>query len=57
MATVSVVYWQPVRRAYGSNRSAWSKGRQPPGAVLHHHMNRVNSRYVWHHHKKIIWYY
>jgi len=22
------------RRAYGSSRSAWSKGRQPPGAVL-----------------------
>ena len=23
------------RRAYGSSRSAWSKGRRPPGAVLH----------------------
>jgi len=33
------------RRAYGSSPSAWSKGRQPSGAVLHcHHVNRVNSR-------------
>ena len=23
------------RRAYGSSRSAWCKGRQPSGAVLH----------------------
>jgi len=31
MVMVSVVYWQPT----GSSRLAWSKGRQPPGTVLH----------------------
>jgi len=31
LAMVSVVTWQ----AYDSSRSAWSKRRRPPGAVLH----------------------
>ena len=35
MAMVSVVYWQPHRRAYGSSRTAWSRDWQTSGAVLH----------------------
>jgi len=31
MAMVDMVY----RRASGSSRLAWSKGRRPPGAVLY----------------------
>ena len=48
---MSVVNWQPtgglmvqakeviniilIYYVFGSSRSAWSKGRRPPGAVLH----------------------
>jgi len=53
------------RRAYGSSRSAWSKGRQPPGAALHpsreptlaltkswwqHHKDCPGYYYYYHHH-------
>jgi len=36
MAMVDVVSYSCLyRRAFGSSPSAWSKGRQPSGAVLH----------------------
>ena len=34
MTMVDTVYWLPIyRRACGSSRLAWPKGRRPPGAV------------------------
>jgi len=47
MAIVSVVNWQP-GYGYRSNRSAWSKGRRPPGAVLHYCIYRMNQRGLSH---------
>ena len=42
MTTVSAVQLAALWHAYGSSRVAWSKRRQPPGAVLRSHIMMMN---------------
>jgi len=58
MAMVSVVVLAAYRRIWGSDRSVWSKGQQPPGArAVLAKWTSGSSLLRWQHHKHCRGYY